>query len=105
VIAWLNLAGFPFFALGLVAGVEFLWSPSAASARSIGGFLSVAWSLWLVSDIVQGAWGHVGVDGFVLAVALWVWWNSGGGDGAKRRLREALKPFRPVRRTAPAVAS
>lgn len=31
----------------------------------------------------------------------WVWWNSGGGDGTRRRLRQLASRFQPVRRTAP----
>ena len=36
------------------------------------------------------------------AASFWIWWNKGGGDDTKRRLRSALKKFVPARRTAPA---
>jgi hypothetical protein len=34
----------------------------------------------------------------------WLWWRSGGGDGARRRLKAWAGRFRSARRTAPAAA-
>lgn len=34
----------------------------------------------------------------------WLWWNSGGGDGTKRRLKKWAGRFQGVRRTAPSNA-
>ncbi|MGV2914611.1 hypothetical protein [Streptomyces alfalfae] len=31
----------------------------------------------------------------------WQWWNGGGGDGTRRRLRRLAGHFHGVRRTAP----
>jgi hypothetical protein len=44
----------------------------------------------------------LGFNGAVCVACAWVWWNGGGGDGTKRRLRSAARVFRGVRRTAPA---
>lgn len=35
--------------------------------------------------------------------AYWIhrWWNNGGGDGTRRRLRDLRRRFEGVRRTAP----
>lgn len=46
--------------------------------------------LWAVIDAVGFAW------------FAWKWWNGGGGDDTKRRLRRWARKFQPVRRTAPA---
>jgi hypothetical protein len=35
----------------------------------------------------------------------WIWWNSGGGDGTKRRLKAFRRRFKGVRRTAPALGA
>jgi membrane protein implicated in regulation of membrane protease activity len=35
------------------------------------------------------------------AVNAWLWWNGGGGDGTRRRLRRWARRFQGVRRTAP----
>ncbi|WP_405759512.1 hypothetical protein OG234_13505 [Streptomyces sp. NBC_01420] len=35
------------------------------------------------------------------AIWAWSWWHHGGDDDTRRRLREAMRPFRAVRRTAP----
>lgn len=44
------------------------------------------------------------VHAVCIAVALWVWWNQGGGDDTKKRLRKLKKKFTPVRRMAPVTA-
>lgn len=35
------------------------------------------------------------------AVNAWIWWQSGGGDGTRRRLKSWVRRFHGVRRTAP----
>ncbi|MEW1565763.1 hypothetical protein AB0454_22590 [Streptomyces sp. NPDC093509] len=35
------------------------------------------------------------------ALFAWMWWNSGGGDDTKRRLKSWAGRFEGVRRTAP----
>jgi len=39
------------------------------------------------------------------AVNAWIWWNGGGGDGTRRRLKSWAGRFQGVRRTAPQGAS
>jgi hypothetical protein len=45
---------------------------------------------------------YAAVNAAALAWALWLWWNGGGGDGTRRRLRRLAGRFQGVRRTAPA---
>jgi len=35
------------------------------------------------------------------AIFIWAWWNKGGGNGTKRKLRKLARKFKPVRRAAP----
>ncbi|MYR93068.1 MULTISPECIES: hypothetical protein [unclassified Streptomyces] len=35
------------------------------------------------------------------AIYAYLWWHNGGGNDTRRRLREAARPFKAVRRTAP----
>jgi hypothetical protein len=44
------------------------------------------------------------VDGTLVAFNLWLWWNDGGDDDTKRRLRKLKKKLTPVRRMAPVTA-
>jgi hypothetical protein len=39
------------------------------------------------------------------ALFTWIWWNSRGGDGTRRRLKRWAGRFQGVRRTAPQGAS
>lgn len=47
-------------------------------------------------------WGVI--NAAACAFYLWLWWNAGGGDDTKRRLRKLGRAFTGVRRTAPAAA-
>lgn len=38
------------------------------------------------------------------ALHAWLWWNGGGGDGTRRRLKSWASRFQGVRRTAPSHA-
>jgi hypothetical protein len=40
----------------------------------------------------------------VAVLHAWSWWNGGGGDGTRRRLKSWARRFHGVRRTAPSHA-
>lgn len=44
------------------------------------------------------------LNAMACAYCLWRWWNGGGGNDTKRRLRKLRTRFAGVRRTAPAAA-
>ncbi|MDI9836230.1 hypothetical protein [Streptomyces sp. KAU_LT] len=61
--------------------------------------------LHLVGAVAEGLRFLAAADAAVLALSLWSWWNNGGGDGTRRRLRQWARRFQGVRRTAPASAT
>lgn len=74
-------------------------------AKQYWGRLLIGFSFADVADIL----GHANmiitsIDAAFWAYCAWKWWNSGGGDDTKRRLRKLNEKFTPVRRTAPAIA-
>lgn len=80
------------------------WLAHRIGAFGLNALLSASNFLNLVSnairhDTVMASWAAG-----ALAVTVWVWWKSGGGDDTKRRLRRWARKFTPVRRTAPAGA-
>lgn len=55
----------------------------------------------LVGDVLADSRGWAPVDAAFATIYGWLWWNSGGGDSTKRRLKSWARRFRGVRRTAP----
>jgi hypothetical protein len=47
---------------------------------------------------------NTGMSAMAIALGIWNWWNGGGGDDTKRKLRKFKNAFEGVRRTAPAAA-
>lgn len=58
----------------------------------------LASSIDMVNGILMHAWPVATAFAAVLVIAIWLWWNRGGG---KRRMKKWLRKFKPVRRTAP----
>lgn len=70
------------------------------------GYALMAWSVALsgLRDVLKGNAFWAALDAGLMAWFLWAWWNSGGGDGTRRRLRRWARRFQGVRRTAPVAA-
>lgn len=70
--------------------------------RHVAGLFAVANGLYAVANFAGGnrAWGTFASG--TCAYCVYRWWNGGGGDGTKRRLRALRNRFAGVRRTAPA---
>ncbi|MFD7957004.1 hypothetical protein ACFV4X_26365 [Streptomyces ardesiacus] len=66
------------------------------------GLFAVAYAIGAVGHMVNGSLVGASWDAGFAAVFAWLWWNRGGGDGTRRRLRRWARTFRGVRRTAPA---
>lgn len=86
----------------LAVGVKHLLS---GSRRAGWGWLAVADTLWCVGAVIRDDRTAVAGLAGSAAVMIWAWWNSGGGDGTRRRLRKWAHAFQGVRRTAPAGGS
>jgi hypothetical protein len=65
------------------------------------GIFAVATGLNGVEAVMSGATVRASLMAACCAFGAWQWWNGGGGDGTKRRLRALGRAFRGVRRTAP----
>lgn len=70
--------------------------------RTVHGGSAAANALVLLGNVIDGSTTLASFSAALMALSLWQWWNGGGGDGTKRRLRSWARQFRPVRRTAPA---
>jgi hypothetical protein len=68
---------------------------------------ALAWNsagtgLHLIGVVIRDELFYAVMDAGVFAWCLWHWWNNGGGDGTRRRLRHWARKFQGTRRTAPA---
>lgn len=95
------IAGVFLYAGIAAAGAAFVALIWGATARRFHGLAAIANGLMAASDAFDGARVGACCASAVCAYAAWRWWNSGGGDGTKRRLKSWARRFRGVRRTAP----
>ncbi|PWI16044.1 hypothetical protein DI272_19125 [Streptomyces sp. Act143] len=65
------------------------------------GVLSLAYLVGAAGHAANGSPAGAAWDAGFAALFAWVWWNRGGGDGPRRRLRRWARKFHGVRRTAP----
>lgn len=70
-------------------------------ARRFHGCMAIADGSLAVFNALAGERLPTCVASALCAYAAWRWWHSGGGDGAKRRLKAWARKFTGVRRTAP----
>lgn len=74
-----------------------------AGDRQVYGWFAVCNALFMASHALAGDRLAACLNACLGAYAAWLWWQSGGGDGTKRRLKSWARKFRGVRRTAPAL--
>lgn len=91
-------------ALTWIAAMIAVLACGRMTLRRILGMAAVAYGLLATSEALLRQPFVASVFAAFGAVAAWLWWISGGGDGTKRRLRRLRVRFAPVRRTAPATA-
>ncbi|MGC5239035.1 hypothetical protein ACPXCH_04555 [Streptomyces albogriseolus] len=96
----LSIAGM----LALVAAIV-LFACGRASRPTWCALLTLSNGLSLCSMLLLGNSVIAALNSATLALTLWLWWNSGGGDGTRRRLRSWRRRFEGVRRTAPVASS
>lgn len=92
--------------LNLAAVAVFTYAALAPwmTRRSLWGFLMLGFSMNALACALADNQMILVINTTLGTLAAWMWWNNGGGDNTKRRLRGALKKFVPVRRTAPEAA-
>jgi hypothetical protein len=67
--------------------------------RTYQGLLAIA------NTLLAAGWAHrgdpliAGVHAALAAIQAWLWWNSGGGNGTRRRLKTLKRRFIGTRRT------
>ncbi|MGW1870431.1 hypothetical protein ACWCPS_33415 [Streptomyces mauvecolor] len=71
------------------------------TSRPFYTLLTVAFLLLVIRDIHRGAQFPAITDAAFTGFFAWRWWQNGGGDDTKRRLRALTRRFKPVRRAAP----
>lgn len=68
------------------------------------GLMAFSQVLVCTAGFVTGNTMAASISGAAAGYLAWQWWNRGGDDKTKRRLRKWARRFRGVRRTAPAGA-
>jgi len=77
-----------------------IWLRRFGFWRACGWYALSGGNFLIASVMEHDRWGAVW-DAIWTAFYLWVWWNGGGGDKTKKRLKKLARKFSPVRRAAP----
>lgn len=93
----------------ILAAISCLLSMVTLYLRSEGRIThTTACGLWTIANVgsvaafaVAGQYVYECANAAMAGWCAYDWWNSGGGDGTRRRLRSWARRFRAVRRTAP----
>lgn len=67
----------------------------------LDGMLALGQAAVGIGSVYEGSWVGAIANSAVTAWSAYRWWNGGGGDDTKRRLRKLGRAFTGVRRTAP----
>jgi hypothetical protein len=94
-----------FLTAGWLALIAFAVLLGRTSRNTTWALVAAANACFFAGNLAIGNKISSAVTAATLALSLWHWWNSGGGDGTKRRLRDWKRRFEGVRRTAPVTAS
>lgn len=104
-------AGFLFTWLGLAAafygGSRYILAPQALGPRgrnSWSTLILVALVVYLVGAVLDGSRSEEGVGAADVIIWTGVWWNGGGGDGTRKRLRQAADHLSRFGRRSPVPA-
>jgi hypothetical protein len=97
VIYALALAGWCLF-----AGTLTFFATGRISQRTFYALTAVSNGVEVICSVARHLHGAAGFEAALAAMCMWLWWQDGGGDDTKRRLRSWARKFHGVRRTAPA---
>ena len=85
----------------IAAALLLMFTPHLRSLRRVSGLLALGALFYVAGDLLAGSRWEDGLAAGSTAYWAWVWWNSGAGDGPKRRLKAWRRKFHGRRRTAP----
>jgi hypothetical protein len=85
----------------LLTLVNLLLLTGRISHKTACGWITVLMTGSGIGSAIAGWTTNVYISAVVAALMGWEWWNSGGGDDTKRRLKSLARRFQGVRRTAP----
>jgi hypothetical protein len=91
--------------IGLIFMLQILLQFRVITSKQYNGWAAVLTAGGGAFSAVNGWTFYVYLHAGIAAWCAWMWWNSGGGDDTKRRLKRWASRFHGVRRTAPAGAS
>ena len=89
----------------LITLVNLLLLTGRISNKTASGWMTVLCAGGGIGSAIAGWTSNVYLHAALGAWSAWNWWNSGDGDGTRRRLKSWTRRFQGVRRTAPAAAS
>ena len=89
----------------VITTVTILMLTGRITVRQYAGWMATTYALSGVLCAVARWTTVLYLDAGGVALFVWLWWNSGGGDDTKRRLKRWARRFQGVRRTAPQGAS
>lgn len=99
------------WAATFTVGNTIVWLTIAArvlgwiSRRAFYAGIAVGQGIGAIGCVAVGAHAAAGIAAGCSALAGWLWWHDGGGDGTKQRLKRWARRFQGVRCTAPVTAS
>lgn len=88
-------------ACGLWIGAAMARLARRITKNAYHALFATGFAVNLIASVMDRSVCGAPVSAAGLALSLWFWWNGGGGDGTKRRLKKWVATFKGVRRTAP----
>ncbi|MGA5670026.1 hypothetical protein ACPCTG_31665 [Streptomyces pseudogriseolus] len=85
----------------LLTLINLLLLAGRISHKTACGWITVLMTGSGIGSAIAGWTTNVYISAAGAALMGWEWWNSGGGDGTRRRLKSWASRFQGVRRTAP----
>jgi general stress protein CsbA len=85
----------------LIVMMQLLVQFGRMTSKQYNGWTAVLAAVCCAVSAMVGWTSNVYLTAGVAAWCAWLWWNDGGGDDTKRRLKRWAGRFQGVRRTAP----
>lgn len=87
------LAGLGFCFYGIIRG-NFRLRVGENRGRVVNFWAMLGWACYLIGSILQHSWFSY-ISAFFLAISIYSWWNSGGGDGMKTKIKKLVQKITP----------